>query len=276
LLTEAAREQEGTTEKPYRQPNAEFDAMKARLVAGVVPDPRDYTPRSIEGSEHYYWEPVQLAMKRTPLPAVTSSFFRADEPLFAVALRPFGLDEQGPLAIGLADALSAVHRVPFRMRVLAPAGYYYGGPIGIWDISSVGMRFEKPVVLHAVAARGGTTGLEVSSVRGPIGEQPCSGPKMSVVGKRQNAQWTAASLAWAGKPAASTPAVTATQIGGNTKYERLTVESVDLNGDKIPDFVAWTGLAEAVVQAEIPWKAVFANVEGKWLLVALAQGLDCT
>ena len=278
LLPGTVRDQESMTGTPNRQPNAEFEAMKARLAAGVVPDARDYVPRSIDRSEGYYWEPLQSAVKRTRRPTITTSLFRADEPLFVVALRPFGLDEQGEVAIGLADALSAVHRVPFRVRMLEPVGYYHGGPIGVWDISSVGMRFDKPVTLHAVTARGGTTGLEVSSMRGPIGNQPCGGSALSVAGKRVNSQWAAAILAWAGKSWASAPTVTTTQIGGKTKYERLTVESVDLNGDKVGDFLAWTGFAPAVVEegGAIPWKAVFANVEGTWVLVALAQGSDCT
>ena len=277
LMSPEDRSREMQDGKPYRSPNPEFDAMKARLAAGVLPKARDKVPRSMGDLEGHFQEPLKSAVKRAPRPTITTSFFRADEPLFVVALRPFSLHEQ-EVAIGLAEALSAVHQVPVRTRALEPVGYYHGGPIGVWDISSLGMRFEKPLRLQAVTARGSTTGLEVSAIRGPIGNQPCGGSGMSVVAKRLNSQWTEAILAWTGKPAASTPAVTTTQISGPTKFERLTAESVDLNGDKVADFLAWTGWAPAVVEegGTIPWKAVFANVEGKWLLVALAQGLDCT
>jgi hypothetical protein len=277
LLPDAVRYQEMLSGSPHRQPNAEFDAMKARLAAGVEPDARDYTPRSTEGPERYYEEPVQRAMKRTSLPQISRSFFRAGEPLLAVALRPFGLDEQGGVAIGLADALSAVHRVPLKMRVLEPVGFYHGGAIGVWDIRLVGVTFAKPVTLHGITARGDVTGLEISSMRAPIGNQPCTGSAMAVVARRVNSRWLAATFAWAGKPAASTPTVTTTQIAGKTQFERFTAESVDLNGDKVADFLGWTGLMAAVIQeGAIPWKAVFANVEGKWVLVAFIQGEDCT
>ena len=277
LLSDAAREQEMLTGTPRRPPNGEFDAMKRRLAAGVVPDARDHTPRSGEGTERYYDESVQRAMKRTPLPQISPSFFRAGEPLFVVALGPFGLAEQGGIAIGLADALSAVHQMPLTMRVLAPVDFYHGGPIGVWDISLVGVTFAKPVTLHGITTRGDVTGLEISSLRAQMGNQPCTGSAMSVVSKRVNSRWLAASLGWAGKPAASIPTVTTTQIAGKTQIERFTAQSFDLNADKVADFLAWTGLMAAVIEeGAIPWKAVFANVEGKWVLVAFVHGVDCT
>jgi hypothetical protein len=250
--------------------------MKARLAAGVVPDGRDYTPRVIEGLDRYS-EALRLARKRVPLPNATPSFFHSGEPLIVVALRPFVLEQQGDIAIGLADALSAVHQVPFRVRVLRPVGFYHGGPIGVWDISLVGVTFANPVTLHAITARGETTGLTISSIRAQIGEQPCTGRVMSLVAKRANSRWPAATIGWTGKPAASTPAITTRQAGGQDKHERLTVESVDLNGDRIADFVAWTGLRPAILEeGSFRWKAVFANVEGKWVLVAFAQDEECT
>ena len=216
-------------------------------------------------------------MKRTPLPPATPSYFRAGEPLFAIALRPFTLDEQGAIAIGLGDALAAVHQVPLRMRVLAPVGFYHGGPIGVWDISSVGITFAKPARLHAVTTLGETSGLEIASIRAQIGNQPCTSSALSVAAKRLNNRWPAATLAWAGRAATVAPTVVTTKIAGKDKHERLTAESVDLNGDRIPDFVTWTGAAPAVIEAgDVPWKTVFANVEGRWVLLALAQGTDCT
>jgi hypothetical protein len=277
LLSEKAYSEEMSIGRANRPSNAEFDAMKTRLAAGIIPAAHDARPRSIEGSEKYYWEPLQAAMKRIALPKVAASFFRADEPLFALALRPFGLNEQGMTALGLADALSAVHRVPLNVRVLAPAGYYHGGPIGTWDISAVGIRFNEPVMVHAITARGEPTGLAVSSMRGPIGNQPCTGYAMSVIGKRLNSRWLAATLAWVGKAATTTPTVATTQSDGTGKYDRVTAERVDLNGDKIADFLIWTGVWRSILdEGELGWKAVFANVDGKWVLVAFAHHEECT
>ena len=84
-------------------------------------------------------------------------------------------------------------------------------------------------------------------------------------------------LAWAGKPPSSAAAAVTTAPVGGSKYARFTAQAVDLNGDEIEDFLLRTGLAPAVVEpGDLIWKAVFANVDGKWVLAAFAQGLDCT
>jgi hypothetical protein len=118
LPTQAHRSNEMQVARPSRFPNAEFDAMKARLAAGVVPDGRDYTPRVIEGLDRYS-EALRLARKRVPLPNVTPSFFHSGEPLIVVALRPFVLEQQGDIAIGLADALGGAPGAVPRARPAA-------------------------------------------------------------------------------------------------------------------------------------------------------------
>ena len=69
--------------------------------------------------------------------------------------------------------------------------------------------------------------------------------------------------------------MTARTPGG--KHDSVKQETVDLDGDDVPDFLVLTGLSPATVEpGDIIWKAVFANVGGKWVRAALAQGLDCT
>ena len=277
LLSEKDRNREDAESKPHRPRNPAFEAMKARLAAGVVPSSADHYPASVEDLR--YFEPLQNVLKQRPLPPVQRSLFRRDEPLFVVALHPLTLTEQGGLAIPLSDALSAVHGVPLRTRTLKPAGYGHTGPIGTWDISSVGVQFDSPVTLNAVTARGESTGLSIASISAPIGDQLCVANVMSYNARSLDARWAAAIVGWVGKPAPARATVT-TATFGESKYGRVTLQQVDLNGDKIDDFLLWSGVEaperSPSGQIDLHWRAVFANVDGQWIVAAFGRSHDCT
>ena len=259
---------------PLRTVSIEFDAMKTRLAEGVIPAVGGVTSRFPENT---YPEPLLRALKRVPLPAAKQSYFHDGDPLHVIALRPFTLREQGYEAVPLADVLSTVHHVPYRMRVRTPIAYAHSGPVGMWDIGSVSVKFDRPVMLHAVTASGDLSALAISSIVAPVGQQPCTGHAMSYTATPANVRWNAAILAWAGKPPSSGAAsVASTQTPGR-KYDRFTTQVVDVNGDEIADFLLRVGLTPAIVDpGDLVWKAAFANVGGKWVLAGFAQGLDCT
>ena len=273
LLSGETVDQEIQDGQMRRPRNAEFDAMKARLAEPVVAAPPMTHAAYSEGLP----EPVQAAMKRAPLPSVRPSHFKSNEPLLVVALRPFALEDSGPMSASLTDALSAAHGVAFRTRVLHPAYRAHFGHAGVWDISTVGVTFDKEVTVHGITARGALTGLRIKSLVASLGNRACTDQGMTLKARPIDAGWRSAIVGWVGQPAPRERAtVTTRQLGSAGKYGKLVIDTVDLDGDDVPEFLLWAGLAPPVVDIETRWKAVFVNVQGKWLLLAFNQEADCT
>jgi hypothetical protein len=261
-----------TLDRPDPSPpkNHEFELMKARLAAGVV------VSRSIVPTPSPFAIPtsrVTLAM----LPAVRPSFFRRDESPFVIALRPFKLVDADVVAV--VDALSAMNRFTMRVRVAEPMFFSKnGGPLGAWDVGSVEARFDQGAPVQGVSREGQPTGYTVRSVKAPIGEQQCGEVGGSVIGARVNPAWASSILAWIGKPAPGLAIVTSRQAGGVAVHDKLATEIIDLDRDGVPDFSTWAGIdkSEFADDIDIPWKAVFVNLEGQWVLGAYRSVADCT
>jgi hypothetical protein len=269
LLTPAMHHAEQMTERSARPANAEFDAMKRRLEKGIVASgrpPARYIPE----------EPLTSAMKRAALPQIRPSFFRADEPRLAIALRPFTLGDEGRIGPGLTDILSAAHGVSFRARIARPVRFAYFGAFGVWDISEVRVTFDKEVTINGIAASGTPVSVRFSSLLTPVGNDSCSGSSFDIEPSKPGPGWRSAIVAWVGKAAPGKAAVVSRRVGGNGKYDKLVIETVDLDGDGVPDFSLWAGLEPPGIETETFWKAVFGNVGGKWELLAFSQEADCT
>lgn len=264
---------------PFDRPNAdrlvkhrEFEAMKARLAAGIV-----VSTATLPATSSTFSSPtprVTLAM----LPAVRTSFFRTGESLFVIALRPFKLVDEDIIAV--VDALSAVNRVPMRIHMAAePMSYGHGGsPLGAWDVRSVDARFDREALVHGVTGRGRITGYRVQAIKTPIGSQNCLDRGGSVIGTRVDADWSSSIVAWIGKPAPANATVTSRETGSTGLHNKLVTELIDLDRDGVPDFSTWAGIdkSEIVDNRDIPWKAVFVNVEGRWILGSYRSAPDCT
>ncbi len=272
LLSTEVQELEFEKEQPMRPPNAEFDAMKRRLEQAVT-----VTPPVPSASKLDPDEPPSGTLRRASLPRIRPSYFRNGEPPFAIALGRFTLEGSGEIAARLTDALSAAHGASFRTRVASPVGFAHFGAIGVWDIRALAVTFGKEVTVHGITGRGMPTALRITSLVAPVGQQPCSGSNIDMKARPVNGRWRSAIVAWVGKPAPQGKAiVTMRQAGGAGKYDKLVIETIDLDADGVADFSLWAGVMEPVVEPDIYWKAVFGNVDGKWVLLAFNQEADCT
>jgi hypothetical protein len=250
--------------------NRDFEGMKATLAAGVV-----VSMSALPAMP----SPVPSPHPRvtaTMLPAVRPSFFTRDEPLFVIALRPFKLVDED--VVSVVDALSAVNRLMIRVRVAEPMSFGPNGPLGAWDVGAVEARFDRDALVHGVARGGQVTGYNVRSIKAPIGSQLCSVRDGSVIGTRVNPEWASAIVGWIGKPAPGGAIVTSRQSGGAGAHDRLVNEIIDLDRDGVADFSTWAGIdrSEVIDDVDLPWKAVFVNVAGKWLLGSYRSAPDCT
>ena len=271
LLSSDAHNTEMSTGELLRPRNAEFEAMKKRLEHGVIASPAVPYLSPVDPEN----EALSGAMKRATLPRIRPSFFRSGEPLFAMALRPFTFERTGEVGARLTDALSAAHGVSFRARVAQPAGIAYFGTVGVWDISVVAVTFDNEVTVYGITGRGSPATLTIKSLVVQVGQQACTGSALGIKARPLN--WRAAVVAWVGKPAPQGKAsITTRRAGGAGVYEKLVIESIDLDSDGVPDFSIWGGVMPPVVDVETYWKAVFGNVDGKWVQLAFNQEADCT
>jgi hypothetical protein len=260
-------------DKTGRIPNAAFNAMKERLDAGTVATWVDLQPVDFTGAPQ-----VPLAMRRAPLPSVRPSFFGVGERPYAIALRPFTVRGSGTIAVPLVEALSAAQQVPYRTRRWRPVGFAYFGAIGVWDVSFVDVAFDRPVVIHGITGRGAATGFTINSLVAPLGQQPCVGENIEIRGQAVNGVWRDAIAAWVGKsPPNSKAIVNMRSLSGVDAFEKVMIESVDVDADGVPDFSLWAGREQSdLTDDPLYWKAVVVNVGGTWLPLALNYQPDCT
>ena len=259
------------TGKLQRPPQKHFEAIKKRLADGIVvsepvsSQPGPYTPEGFP-------DPLAKALKRAQLPGVRPSFLGGNEP-FVIPLRPFTLADQ---FIEMADALSAAHRAPLRMSVLGPPRMGPHGVKGFYDVGIIGITFAKPVRIQGLTAAGAPTGADIASMRADFTTN-CGEPGLNTIDvKSINPGWRGAILAWIGKPPVGIATIGTRQITGKDQYEKLVIDTIDVDRDGVLDFWVFSGLEAAVASTDSFWKAVYGNVGGKWVLLAFAQQADCT
>ena len=293
LLSPETRAKEISGQKPLRFKTPEFEAMKQRLAQGIVaPPPAELvTNASVWQSAH-----IGAALKRLPLPVAKPSYFGTNG-VYALNGPPFSLEGAGASAIEFVDTLSGSHKIPFRMRVDQPASYAESHPpsphgpfvlvataldiiVGVWDVGSVTITFDKPARLNGITRYAQPTGAEVKALVFGFGDHSsCMRGTMEVKLRPLNkvAPWADTLLVWVGKPAlAGKATVQRRKWRGSDEYDKFTVDDIDLDGDRVADFSVWNGRYRPVVSAEGLWQAVFANVAGQWRLLAYDADDDCT
>jgi len=270
LLPPERAMREEDLDNPRRPPIPLFEAVKKRLAEGIIV--RGPVSSRPESSGDTLPDPLAKNIKRAVLPSVRSSFFGSEEP-FIVPLRPFTLADQ---FVSFADALSAFHHVTIRMKVLGPARLGPHGVSGVWDVGTAGITFAKPVRINGLAANGTATGADITSLRADFATN-CGEPGLNTIGAKSiTAGWRGAILAWIGKTPDGTASMSTRQLTGKDRYEKLVIDTIDVDRDSVPDFSIWSGLEQAVASTDTFWKAVFVNIAGKWELLAFAQEADCT
>lgn len=293
LLSPETRAREISGAKPLRFKTPEFEAMKQRLAQGVVaPPPTGLVTNASDWQSAY----LGAALKRLPLPVAKPSYFGANG-VFALNGPPFSLESAAASAVDLVDTLSGVHQIPFRMSVEQPASYAEAHPplqqapfmrvsgaldiiVGVWDVGSVSIAFDKPARLNGITRYAQPTGTEVKALTFDFGDHSaCVGGTMAVKLRTLNklAPWDDTLLRWVGKPAlAGKATVKRRKWRGTGEYDKFTVDDIDLDGDRVADFSVWNGRYMPQVSAEGLWQAVFANVGGQWRLLAYDEDDDCT
>jgi hypothetical protein len=309
FLNEETRNREITGAKPLRFKVPEFEAMKQRLGNGlqVTPDalavPQGVPTAALNAPDTPY-EHMKSAAQRIRLPAIKSSFFKAGEVPVIVAPEKYG-ENDSVRTVALVDALSAANKTVFQATVTGPAQYAMSGEmhesasggelkllrvsspldiiVGVWDVGSLRVNFRGGALLHGVTKRGEPSAEAVDGVEIPMGTSTsCAASPMDlkahpVPGYARPAD---AIVRWAGKPMpggdAARAQVKSRQIGGKSQYNLVLMHEIDLNGDGIADFVVWQGRYEPQVSAEGIWNAVFANIDGQWMLLSYDEDADCT
>lgn len=278
--------------KPLRFKVPEFEAMKRRLEQGIVSPP--LASLTFNASDIYDGYLAQ-ALKRASLPRIKPSYF-TDDAVFALPGQPFNLEMAQFNGIALVDALSGFHKTPFRVHFNRPA-YYAGlnlprgqtgfiktaGPLdiiaGTWDVGALTANFDTPARLNGITLRGRATAIDVAAVGVDFNSGSCIGNGLTLDTRpvKQMPPWQDTLVAWVGKPALPRVATVKTRrLNGKDQYNRLEIHDIDLNGDGVVDFSVWNGRYEPQISADGLWQAVFANVDGKWRLMAYEQDADCT
>jgi len=309
LLSPETRNREIAEAKPLRFKVPEFEAMKRRLANGVqvttdtlaVPQGQSLQALSDQAMPYEHLRP---ALQRIKLPTIKASFFKAGEVPVIVAPEKYG-EYESVRAIVLVDALSAANKTVFQATVTGPAAYAMnretqesaprrdlklvpvngdlGIIAGVWDVGSLRVNFRGGALLHGVTKRGEPSAESVDGIEVPLGEgttctaSPIDLKEHPVPGYARPADTI---VRWAGKPMAGAEdarvQVKSRQIGGKTQYDLVVTHEIDLNGDGIADFVVWQGRYQPQVSAEGIWNAVFANIEGQWMLLSYDEDADCT
>jgi hypothetical protein len=238
--------------------------MKARLANGVM-----VSTSAIQTPSE--WDLPDRGTKAL-LPPIRSSFFRAEDAVFAIAVRPFKLVDVD--VVPLIDALSAVNRLTMRIRTAGPIEFGNDGPNGSWDVASVEARFDQAALIHGLTRDGRSTGYRVRSVMTPIGGRNCTDRRGSVIGTRVTPDWDSSIVAWIGKPAPGDAVVTSRDT--RRAATKLVTETVDFDRDNVPDFLIFAGTEPGIEDIPIPWKVVYVNAGGKWLLGSYREAPDCT
>jgi hypothetical protein len=279
---------EGPKGKKRRAQRADFDAMKQQLEQGVTvttppAEPYFYTSRG--GSP----DPIEIARRRAALPVARPSYFGEHDVPYAVPIAPFGLGDALHAAVGLVDALSAVHRTAFRSRIVTPAreleGHALGGTdtwlSGAWDAGTIGVTFDKEALIHGVTARGRSVAVRVDALTIQLEDESCPRTPLGFRTRLvKGPRLASALLAWVGKPPIDGQTTVAVRrFGGKGSAAKLVIEDLDLDGDGVADFSVWAGRYRYLIAdngTEGYWKAIFANVAGRWRLVGYDQDDECT
>ena len=292
--------------KLVRYPVPEFDAMKALLAQGIVAGPDNDPPllscretRKLREKQPYVansYAQLESPGWREKYPHAspyTDDCQHHQFPKLALpAIRPSLFRDARQIAPGSAgiERLGAHFGIVEKGRTIgAPKWEYYyqdgNHYTGAWDIGKYELKLEKPLVEHVIGRNGlvGAYRWQPSLRTTPFGpeESFCRegfGSKRS--GKELLGSYPAVkdALLWfqATEPLPYTKATvssrTLTPPPGkpaeeDRAYYKVVAYEIDLDNDKVPDFVLWDTWAAPVVSGPDPMvssRRLFININGEW------------
>ncbi len=283
--------------QPVRFPIAEFDAMKALLQNGIV-------AASELQQQFVRWADLK---KAATTPEGGASFLSGQwvdpEALGLIAqlnipnVRPSLFKRDLDLASSSASVehLSAQFAIPERLRVL-------GGPEwmwprhnmprveGAWDIGSIELSLDRPVVEYLIGRQGSVTAFEwVATDRINIGaEYGCAEGFGLVWSEREKVHvfgdpHVKDPLLWIYLPKPlpykkvriNTYSALLNKSALHTQdlYERLVTHEVELDGDGVADLLVWEAKSLEIAEVDrdkylpVELRMFFANIGGEWCLL---------
>lgn len=310
LLSTEERNKQYEEQKPKRFTVPEFEAMKKKLSEGVVVASSTiglHTKMDITRMAEYL-PSLKSANERIKLPKIQPSFFKGMSPLVLTSVSYGGLGQDTLGAMALIDTLSAYNKIAYKATGSGQASYALNiqAPmfseansvwrmvpvsgameviVGIWDVSELKVIFDREPVLNGITQQGKTVAQYIKGIDISVGyDSSCSYSSSQIKISKSDVPGYSSSanvwLSWAGKPIPGGETgkanIKTRQYKGDTPVDLVVASEVDLDGDGVPDFLIWKGRYQPQVSAEGLWETVFANVDGKWVLLRFEQDADCT
>ncbi len=286
---------------PRVLPNPEYDAIKAFLSTGRMKVDR---PQAwLAAAPSVMASAGATALVRAPLPPAQPSFFATaadfDAPVPSGWLfgggdpMPHAGQDAGDAApYGWADSAAGdglrlldhlAHRAGAALKVVPTSEWSVDRNdelVGAGGIGSLRVELAPAATIQTVDRTGTVGTLAVAGATYRWGAGACSRGGSDIVKPPRPGGAPGMEhflVAWSGrKPPGTQATVLSRQLDGRTRYDRLLVHRIDVDGDRRPDFVVYEGRYQPQATATGLWTAVYANVAGRWLLVHEDTDDDCT
>lgn len=284
---------------PVRFVIPEFEAMKQRLIKGVVPKPEQElsrvninTYKSFDDIPDWLTSNELLSHLKTfnpelLLPSVKPSLFKQHSDVLLSG-------ESGPDTV--SAMLGQKNKIEFGGEAKWDSGHYDEGVSSIWDIGWINVQYAQPVSLHSVSHKGLVSAITVSStvtraisydesdcIAGypqlPAGDAVAGFPRIE---SQPLISFILPKLLPDKQVNVLTRKVRATvhvdpYSGPKNPQSRLVwIHTIDLDRDDIPDMAVFEWSAPGLVVApESLQRYMFINVSGAWWYAGYERYSEC-
>lgn len=286
MLNERQNREQQTTHKAIRFPIAQFDAMKQKLAAGILPRFEDHVQR--QPLEEAASQQGQLLLTPEMFPTIKASLFK--KPADVLMLPEAYTDS-------LTDSLTAMIGKPSKGIAQGKPEYEQGhddeGVAGIWDIKELKIKYAEPVVLYAISRNGlvGARSISEDMITGASFSDGCSegyadlpqGKLLAGYPKikdRITAFYTTKSIPEKSVQIKSSKLrvyVKKTSYDDSKELRNMILHVIDLDADAIPDIAVLENRGPGAISAdEISNFDFFLNINGSWLRAGSESYGECT
>lgn len=293
--------------KPHRFPIPEFEAMKARVQQGIVAPPSS-RPAVVPWSTLKQAEPQpgrdQVMIAGHWLAPETLQLMKAGK-LDSVKPSLFKHGSEIAPASASVEQLSAQFEILEQVRILGGAEWAHHRHdtprvFGHWDIGSLRLSLQKPVVEYVVGRQGLAAALQwkAEETQDYKAEDYCtSGFSLAQRAKTRLPDYPRVKdpLVWffAPKPLPYKKVAIKTMARqfepdtegkkfGRPMYSLLVMHEIDLDGDGVPDLSAWEVMGQPSLYEQpdqsdlVLLRITFANIAGEWHLLDMDSYGECT